>query len=230
MSDDVQKPYEEKGDAEQPNAEQLNAEQVVKELTDATAQEAEQSTSADAAETGQSESTVEQDSDAELSALGGPEISGEQLAKLENELDDTKGQMLRLQAEMQNIQRRAKKDVEKAHKFGVERFVKELLPVLDSLEKAIEACDAGEDSPAQVVSVRDGVEMTLSMMLSAMKKFEVEVIDPMGETFDPQFHEAMSMVPRNDVDHNSVIAVLQKGYKLSGRLVRPAMVMVAKGQ
>lgn len=147
---------------------------------------------------------------------------------LERELEESKAQMLRAQAEMQNIQRRARNDVEKAHKFGVERFVKEMLPVLDSLEKAIEACEVGEDSPAQVVSLKDGVELTLTMMVSALKKFEVEVVDPIGKAFDPQLHEAMSVLPQQDVEPNSVVTVLQKGYLLSGRVVRPAMVIVAK--
>ncbi|OZG71688.1 nucleotide exchange factor GrpE [Hahella sp. CCB-MM4] len=151
------------------------------------------------------------------------------IAALEAELAEAKDQMLRVSAEMQNVRRRAENDVEKARKFALERFVKELLPVVDSLEKAIEACSAEGDAPEQVVLLRDGVEMTLSMLMGGLKKFDVEPVDPQGQPFNPEFHEAMSMVPQPDAEPNSVIAVLQKGYTLSGRLVRPAMVMVAKG-
>lgn len=133
--------------------------------------------------------------------------------------------MLRLQAEMHNVQRRADSDVERARKFALERFVKELLPVIDSLEKALEA-EAG-DSRSEAV-MREGVEMTLGLLLSAVKKFDVEPINPVGEPFNPEFHEAMSMVANPDMAPNSVMAVLQKGYTLSGRLLRPAMVIVAK--
>ncbi len=148
---------------------------------------------------------------------------------LEAELADAKEQVLRVSAEMQNVRRRAENDVEKARKFALERFVKELLPVVDSLEKAVDACSTEGDVPEQVVTLKDGVEMTLSLLLSGMRKFDVEVVDPQGQPFNPEFHEAMSMVPQPEAAPNSVIAVLQKGYTLSGRLMRPAMVMVAKG-
>ncbi|WP_020405525.1 nucleotide exchange factor GrpE [Hahella ganghwensis] len=151
------------------------------------------------------------------------------IAALEAELADAKDQVLRVSAEMQNVRRRAENDVEKARKFALERFVKELLPVVDSLEKAIEACSAEGDASEQIVTLKDGVEMTLSLLLGGMKKFDVEPVDPQGQPFNPEFHEAMSMVPQPDAEPNSVIAVLQKGYTLSGRLVRPAMVMVARG-
>ncbi len=180
----------------------------------------------EAVETAEAQSQVKEEPQMEPEAQA--DVTADLIAELENKLADTNDQMLRMQAEMQNIRRRAQNDVERAHKFALERFVKELLPVLDSLEKAIEACGSGEEIAAPVVPLKDGVEMTLTMMLAAMKKFDVDVVDPMGEQFDPQYHEAMSMIPRDDVEPNSVIAVLQKGYVLSGRLVRPAMVMVAK--
>ncbi len=132
----------------------------------------------------------------------------------------------RAQAEIQNIRRRAEQDVEKAHKFGLEKFANELLPVVDSLERGIEASQ-GDD--AQTKAIREGVEMTLSMFLGSMEKFNVEQVNPEGQPFNPEHHQAMSMVPAEGVEPNTVVAVVQKGYLLNGRLMRPAMVMVAKG-
>ncbi|GAA3974962.1 nucleotide exchange factor GrpE [Allohahella marinimesophila] len=146
-------------------------------------------------------------------------------AELNKRLADQHEQMLRIQAEMQNVQRRADSDVERARKFALERFVKELLPVVDSLEKALEA-EPG-DSQSEAV-MREGVEMTLGLLVNALKKFDVEPINPVGSPFNPELHEAMSMVANPDMAPNSVMAVLQKGYTLSGRLLRPAMVIVAK--
>ncbi len=132
----------------------------------------------------------------------------------------------RAQAEIQNIRRRAEQDVERAHKFGLEKFANELLPVVDSLERAIDASQ-GEDE--QTKAIREGIEMTLGMFLSGMEKFNVEQVNPEGQPFNPEHHQAMSMVPAEGVEPNTVVAVVQKGYLLNGRLMRPAMVMVAKG-
>ncbi|SIQ72275.1 nucleotide exchange factor GrpE [Marinobacterium stanieri] len=131
----------------------------------------------------------------------------------------------RAQAEIQNIRRRAEQDVEKAHKFGLEKFANELLPVVDSLERAIEASQ-GEGE--QLQAIREGVEMTLNLFLSSMEKFNVEQVNPEGQPFNPEHHQAMSMVPAEGVAPNTVVTVVQKGYLLNGRLMRPAMVMVAK--
>ena len=150
-----------------------------------------------------------------------------QVAVMTEELSKLKEQVLRSEAEMENVRRRAELDVEKAHKFALEKFTKELLPIADSLEKAIESIQ-GDD--AVLVSAREGVEMTLNLMMSALGKFKVEQLNPVGEPFDPQYHEAMSMVSAPHAEPNSVIAVVQKGYTLHGRLVRPAMVMVAKAE
>ncbi|WP_417596311.1 nucleotide exchange factor GrpE [Oceanospirillum sp.] len=152
------------------------------------------------------------------------EADTNEVAALEEQLAQAKDQVLRAHADAQNARRRAEQDVEKAHKFALEKFTKELLPVIDSLERAIEAFDQN-DAPA---ALREGVEMTLSMFVSTLDKFNVEPVNPQGEPFDPQFHEAMSMVPNPEVEPNTVIAVMQKGYLLNGRLVRPAMVMVSK--
>ena len=149
---------------------------------------------------------------------------------LKGQVKELQEQILRSQAEMQNVRRRAEIDVEKAHKFAVEKFVKELLPVADSLEKAVESTEGHENAGELVASIREGVEMTLSLFMSSLKKFNVEQITPVGEPFDPQQHEAMSMVPAPEAEPNSVIAVVQKGYLLNGRVVRPAMVMVAKAE
>jgi len=149
------------------------------------------------------------------------------LAAAESKLRD---EMLRAQAEIQNIHRRAERDVVNAHKYGQEKLVKELLAVVDTLERGIQTLDEQPgDMSESVKSVRDGSALTLKMFLDALAKFQVKQLNPVGEPFNPQFHEAISMVPNPDVEPNSVIAVVQKGYTLSERLVRPAMVVVAKG-
>ena len=157
-----------------------------------------------------------------------PEMS--EVESLQAQLQDQQEQVLRIQAEMQNVRRRAEIDVEKAHKFALEKFVKELLPVADSLEKAVESTEGQQDSSEMVTSIREGVEMTLDLFKKSLTKFNVEQLDPVGEPFDPQQHEAMSMVPAPNAEPNSVVAVVQKGYLLNGRVVRPAMVMVAKAE
>ena len=133
--------------------------------------------------------------------------------------------VLRAQAEALNVKRRAEQDVEKARKFALEQFAKDLLPVVDNLERALEAA-SGDDEAVRPIA--EGVELTLKSFLDAMAKYKIEVVDPQGEPFDPNLHQAMSMVENNEVEPNSVIAVMQKGYTLNGRLVRPAMVMVSK--
>ena len=162
---------------------------------------------------------------AEASAESGSEELAAQLEQAQQEISDLKEQMLRVQAEMQNVRRRAEADVEKAHKFGVEKFANEMLSVADNMERALAA--AGDDDATK--PLLEGVEMTLSGFLAGLEKFKVEVVDPMGETFNPELHQAMSMVESADAEPNTVIAVMQKGYTLQGRLLRPAMVMVSKG-
>ncbi len=147
-----------------------------------------------------------------------------ELAEAVSELETLKDQMLRIQADAQNVRRRAEMDVEKAHKFGIEKFVNEMLPVVDSLERAIETF--GDEEAHK--PMREGVEMTLNMLVSGLGKFQVEQVAPEGQPFDPELHQAMSMVDVPGAEANTVVAVMQKGYTLSGRLVRPAMVMVAK--
>ena len=133
--------------------------------------------------------------------------------------------VLRTQAEMENLRKRVARDVENAHKFGLEKFLEELLPVRDSMELGLAA--AGEDE-ADTAQVREGVELTLKMLTSALEKFGVEIVDPVDSAFDPDFHQAMSMQEVPGVESGTVTMVMQKGFVLNGRLVRPALVMVAK--
>jgi molecular chaperone GrpE len=147
------------------------------------------------------------------------------MANLQAEVAEARDAALRAQADAQNSKRRSEQDVEKARKFALEGFAKELLPVLDNLERALEATEGGDEA---VKAIAEGVELTLKSFQDALKKFHVEVVDPQGEPFDPNLHQAMSMVENNDVEPNSVIAVMMKGYTLNGRLLRPAMVMVSK--
>ena len=131
----------------------------------------------------------------------------------------------RAQAEIANQRRRAEVEVEKARKFAVEKFASELLPVIDSLERAIESSQVEDEV---VKPLREGVEMTHKMFIDGVAKFNLEVVNPEGEAFNPEHHQAMSMVEVEGTAPNTVIAVMQKGYVLNGRLVRPAMVMVSK--
>ncbi len=168
---------------------------------------------------------VEEDAQREAEVLADPEadVLAAKVEELEQALDEAKDQSLRAAAEAQNVRRRAEQDVEKARKFALEKFVKELLPVVDSLEKALDAM--GED--ASEVH-REGVSMTLKLQLDTLAKFGVEAVEPQGEPFDPQYHEAMAMVPNPELEPNTVMDVMQKGYLLNGRLVRPAMVVVSQ--
>jgi molecular chaperone GrpE len=154
------------------------------------------------------------------------ELSPEdRLLKLEEELAGAREDMLRAQADAQNVMRRAEQDVEKARKFALERFCGELLPVVDNLERALESTVVDSED---IKPIAEGVELTLKSFFDALKKFSIEPVNPEGEPFDPQLHQAMSMVENGEVEPNTVIAVMQKGYTLNGRLVRPAMVMVSK--
>lgn len=150
----------------------------------------------------------------------------QQLADATNRAQAEKDNALRALAEMENLRRRAAQDVEKAQKFALEKFAGELLPVIDSLERALEHTDKESDA---FQAVYEGVELTLKSLLSTVEKFGVLQIDPAGAPFDPNKHQAMSMVESNEVAPNSVVAVMMKGYELNGRILRPAMVMVAKG-
>jgi len=187
----------------------MSKQEEVQEQAEAAVQE--ESTTA---EVGQGQEMSPEEEIASLSA---------QVEGLQQEIASARDQMLRATAEAQNVRRRTEADIEKAHKFALEKFSRELLPVVDSLEKATEAM-AGADE-----SQKEGVEMTLQLFLAAMEKFQIKQLNPLGQTFDPQYHEAMSMVPNPALPSNSVMDVLQKGYTLNNRLLRPAMVVVATG-
>lgn len=139
--------------------------------------------------------------------------------------DEHWNQLLRVKADMDNTRRRAKQDVENAHKFALEKFAQELLPVKDSLEMGLAAIEDGNEGAAQF---KEGTELTLKMLISALEKFGIEAIDPTGDTFDPDKHQAMSMQESTEHKPNTVMAVMQKGYQLNERLLRPAMVVVSK--
>ncbi len=135
-------------------------------------------------------------------------------------------QVLRVQAEMQNVRRRAERDVENAHKFALDKFAADLLPVVDNLERALAAIDSSDEGQK---SVAEGLELTLKSFIEVLARFKIQAIDPAGQPFDAELHQAVSMVPNPDLEPNTVMDVFQKGYTLNGRLVRPAMVVVSQG-
>lgn len=143
---------------------------------------------------------------------------------LQQEIATLKDDVLRAQAETQNVRRRAEADVEKAHKFSTEKFARELLEVADNLERTIAASPDEE----VVKPFLEGVQMTQKNFLDTLKKFKVEPIDPEGHPFDPDLHQAISMVDAPDAEPNTVLNVVQKGYTIHERLLRPAMVVVSK--
>lgn len=139
--------------------------------------------------------------------------------------DEHWDQLVRSKAEVDNLRKRHERELANAHKYALEGFVQELLPVKDSMELGL---SAALDDNADVAKLREGTELMAKMMTSALEKFNVLEIDPDGEPFDPKLHQAMSIQERDDVAPNTVVTVVQKGYTLNGRLVRPAMVMVSK--
>lgn len=149
-----------------------------------------------------------------------------ELTKVQSELADIRERMLRVAADAENSRRRAEQDVQQARKFALERFALELLPVRDNLERALRA-ERGED-PERVEALFAGVDLTLKLMDSVFEKFAITVVDPVGMRFDPERHQAMTMVENAEVPANHVVEVVQKGFLLNDRLLRPALVMVAK--
>lgn len=145
----------------------------------------------------------------------------QELAAAQAKADENWDRALRLQADMDNQRRRFEKQVEDAHKFSVQRFVESLIPVVDSLEMGMQA-------EGSVEKIREGMELTLKQFESVMDKFKIEAVGTVGEQFNPELHQAMSMQPSPEHENNTVLAVMQKGYTLSGRTIRPAMVMVCK--
>lgn len=147
------------------------------------------------------------------------------IASLTAAMEAAKEQVLRSQADAQNARRRAEQDVEKAHKFGLEKMVNDLLPVVDNLERALATIDPADEA---LTAIAEGIQLTHKSFIDSLARQQVIAIDPQGEPFDPQLHQAVSVIPNPEVEPNTVINVFQKGYTLHGRLVRPAMVVVAK--
>ncbi|MDX5630007.1 MULTISPECIES: nucleotide exchange factor GrpE [unclassified Brenneria] len=153
------------------------------------------------------------------------------IAELEAQLSELqqreRDNVLRARAEADNIRRRAEIDVEKAHKFAVEKFASEMLPVIDNLERALDLADKSNEALAPMV---EGIELTLKSLLDAVHKFGIEVIEDVNVPFNPDVHQAMTMLESADHEPNHVMMVMQKGYTLNGRLLRPAMVAVSKAK
>ena len=167
--------------------------------------------------------------DAQPAAAEASGVEGEVAEAAPSELEAAKAKAeenwdryLRTAAELENVRKRSARDIENAHRFALERFSKELLAVRDSLEMGLAAVDN-----ASVESLLEGSAATLKILGGTMQQFGIEELDPAGEPFDPEYHEAISMQPSDDVEPGSVVVVVQKGYSLSGRLLRPAMVIVA---
>lgn len=149
----------------------------------------------------------------------------EQLTLAEQKAHENWEKSMRAMAELDNVRRRAERDVANAHKFGQEKIISSLLPVIDSLEQAVQLADNDKDS-----SMAEGLNLTMKLFLDVLQKQNVVQLDPMGAVFDPQEHEAMSIQELPDVAPNTVVAVFQKGYKLNDRVIRPARVIVAKAK
>jgi molecular chaperone GrpE len=160
---------------------------------------------------------------------GEAEESAQDLTRLledaRSKADEHWDQLLRVRAEMENLKRRHERELENAHKYALDNFVRELLQVWDSLELGH---SAAQDETADVEKLREGTELTLKLFSGVMSKFGVSPVDPLGEPFDPNFHQAISMQPRKDLEPNHVASVVQRGYVLNGRLVRPALVIVSQ--
>lgn len=175
--------------------------------------------------------------DAEIDASAAPETDGDdtqtppgpeaELAAAREEADALRDQALRATAEAENVRRRAARDVESARKFALEKFAKDLLPIADSMEKSVEAA-AGLGDAEGAAAVREGIELSGKLLRETLGRHGIEEVDPLGAPFDPEHHEAMSMIEAPSAEPNSVVDVLQKGYTLNGRLLRAAMVIVAK--
>lgn len=142
-----------------------------------------------------------------------------------NKADEHWNELLRAKAEMENLRRRQSRDLENAHKHALDKFVAELLPIYDSMELGL---NAATSETASLEAVREGLEMTMKMFLSSIAKFGLEQINPEGEAFDPELHQAMAMQQAEGVEANQVLTVAQKGYQFNGRLLRPAMVVVSQ--
>ena len=176
---------------------------------------------------------IAMESHEEVEAVEGVEVDprDEQIADLTAQLEEVqqreRDSLLRTKAEMENLRRRTDMDIEKAHKFALDKFVNELLPVIDSLDRALEVADKSNPDLAAMV---EGIELTQKSMLDVVRKFGVEVVGDINVPFNPDVHQAIAMVESEEVAPNHVLMVMQKGYTLNGRTIRAAMVSVAKAK
>lgn len=147
----------------------------------------------------------------------------EELALAQKKATDNWNKVLRMQAELDNMQRRSSREIENAYKFGGEKLINSFLPVMDSLEQALQLAQDNTD-------MQEGLKLTVKLFLDSLNKQNVEQLNPEGEIFDPQKHEAMSILVKEDVPANTIITVFQKGYALNNRIIRPARVIVSKNK
>ena len=171
----------------------------------------------------------EQNLDTQAQDQAAQSATGEDLAVrvqvLEEQLASAQDQSLRVAADLQNVRRRAEQDVEKAHKFALEKFAGDLLPIIDSLERGLDLSSPDDQS---IRPMREGIELTLKMFQDTLKRYQLEAVDPHGQPFNADQHQAMAMEENANVEPDTVLKVFQKGYQLNGRLLRPAMVVVSK--
>jgi len=157
----------------------------------------------------------------------------QQLEEVTAKADESHDQFLRAKAEMENLRRRTDRELENAHKYAVEKFAKELLVVIDSLELGIQAAvgiQATDNEDPEVVKLREGSELTLKLFADLMDKFNIKAFGELGEPFDPEFHQAMATQPSQETEPDTVVQVMQKGYQMHDRLLRPALVIVSKAE
>ncbi len=179
----------------------------------------------EALETQQDESEETKEStEVELSSEEALERANDEVQRLTEYAEEMEEEALRAKAEMENIRKRAERDVQNARKFGIEKFAKELLPVIDSIDQALKH----EVKLDEAVAMKEGIEMTAKILLDVLKKNGLEELDPKDEKFDPNIHEALAKVPNSELEDNTVFEVFQKGYLLNGRVVRAAKVIVVK--
>ena len=152
------------------------------------------------------------------------ETANDKIEELEAKNEEAKADVLRAAADVENIRKRSEREVQNAHKFGIERFAKELLPVMDSIEQALKQ----EVKTDEAISMKEGVELTSKVFTDTLIKFGMEILDPKGEKFDPNMHEAMAMIPNPELENDTIFDVFQKGYVLNGRVVRAAKVVIVK--
>ncbi|ALX96377.1 MULTISPECIES: nucleotide exchange factor GrpE [Serratia] len=179
----------------------------------------------------QASEEMEQQVQHEEAMAAGADLRDDRIAELEAQLAEAqqreRDSVLRAKAEMENVRRRSEQDVEKAHKFALEKFSGDLLPVIDNLERALELAD--KNNP-ELVAMIEGIELTLKSLLDAVRKYGIEVVGELNVPFNPDVHQAMSLMESADHQPNHVMMVMQKGYTLNGRLLRPAMVAVSKAK